>query len=53
MKRTESLLLMCVMGTVGTYAWAGSGREDSVERLQARISDPVSRYPIWTTSFCQ
>ena len=30
MKKTMSLLLMGFMGMVGTYAWAGSAREDSV-----------------------
>jgi SH3 domain-containing YSC84-like protein 1 len=35
MKKTMSLLLMSVMGLFGTYAWAGSGREDSVARLQS------------------
>jgi lipid-binding SYLF domain-containing protein len=37
MKKTLSLLLMSVVGTVGTYAWAGSGREDSVARLQSSV----------------
>src|SRR6202140_1933816 len=37
MKKTMSLLLMSVMGIFGTYAWAGSGREDSVARLQASV----------------
>jgi lipid-binding SYLF domain-containing protein len=37
MKKTMSLLLMSVMGMVGTYAWAGSGREDSVARLQSSV----------------
>src|SRR6202163_5160680 len=37
MKRTTSLLLMSVMGLFGTYAWAGSGREDSVARLQSSV----------------
>jgi lipid-binding SYLF domain-containing protein len=32
-----SLLLMSVMGLFGTYAWAGSGREDSVARLQSSV----------------
>ena len=31
MKKTMSVLLMSVMGMVGTYAWAGSAREDSVD----------------------
>jgi len=37
MKKTMSLLLMSVMGLVGTYAFAGSGREDSVARLQSSV----------------
>lgn len=37
MKKTMSLLLMSVMGLVGTYAWAGSGREDTVDRLQKSV----------------
>ena len=34
MKKPLSLLLMSVIGLLGTYAWAGSGREDSVARLE-------------------
>jgi lipid-binding SYLF domain-containing protein len=37
MKKTMSLLLMSCVGMVGTYAWAGSGREDSVARLQSSV----------------
>jgi lipid-binding SYLF domain-containing protein len=37
MKKTISLLLMSVMGMVGTYAFAGSAREDSVDRLQRSV----------------
>ena len=37
MKKTMSLLLMGVMGMFGTYAWAGSAREDSVARLQSSV----------------
>jgi SH3 domain-containing YSC84-like protein 1 len=37
MKKTISLLLMSFMGMVGTYAWAGSAREDSVARLQSSV----------------
>src|SRR5258708_2081715 len=37
MKKTMSLLLMSVMGMFGTYAWASSGREDSVARLQSSV----------------
>jgi SH3 domain-containing YSC84-like protein 1 len=38
MKKTMSLLLMSVLGMVGTYAWAGSAREDSVDRLQRSVT---------------
>src|ERR1700746_773087 len=38
MKKTISLLLMSFMGIVGTYAWAGSAREDSVDRLQRSVT---------------
>ena len=34
MKKVISVLLMSLMGLVGTYAWAGSAREDSLERLK-------------------
>ncbi len=37
MKKTISLLLMSFMGMFGTYAWAGSAREDSVARLQSSV----------------
>jgi lipid-binding SYLF domain-containing protein len=37
MKKTMSLLLMSVMGMFGTYAWAGSGREDTVNRMQKSV----------------
>src|SRR5258708_12207845 len=37
MKKTMSLWLMSVIGLVGTYAWAGSAREDSVARLQSSV----------------
>src|SRR5579862_3720278 len=37
MKKTMSLLLISVLGMVGTYAWAGSAREDSVDRLQRSV----------------
>ncbi len=33
-----SLLLMSVIGMVGTYAFAGSAREDSVERLDRSVN---------------
>jgi lipid-binding SYLF domain-containing protein len=32
-----SVLLMSVIGMMGTYAWAGSARQDSVARLQSSI----------------
>jgi len=37
MKRTISLLLIGFMGLVGTCAWTGSAREDSVARLQSSV----------------
>jgi SH3 domain-containing YSC84-like protein 1 len=37
MKKTMSLLLMGLVGMFGSYAWAGSAREDSVERLQSSV----------------
>jgi lipid-binding SYLF domain-containing protein len=37
MKKTMSLLLMSVMGMFGAYAFAGSAREDSVDRLQRSV----------------
>ena len=37
MKKTISLLLISFMGMVGTYAWAGSNREDTVDRLQKSV----------------
>ena len=37
MKKTMSLLLMSVMGMFGTYAWAGSAREDTVDRMQKSV----------------
>jgi lipid-binding SYLF domain-containing protein len=37
MKKTISVLLMSCMGMVGTYAWAGSARQDTVERLQNSV----------------
>ena len=38
MKKILSLLLMSVMSLVGTYAFAGSAREDSVDRLQRSVT---------------
>jgi len=37
MKKTISILLMSLLGTVGTYAFAGSDREDTVERMQKSV----------------
>src|SRR6201998_2828570 len=37
MKKTMTLLLMSIMGTFGTYAFASSAREDSVARLQSSV----------------
>lgn len=37
MKKIMSLLLMSIVGLAGTYALAGSAREDSVARLQSSV----------------
>ena len=37
MKKVMSLLLMSLIGLVGTLAWAGSNREDTVERMQKSV----------------
>jgi lipid-binding SYLF domain-containing protein len=37
MKKMISLLLMTLIGLVGMYAWAGSAREDTVDRLQNSV----------------
>ncbi len=37
MKKTIALLLMSFMGLCGTFAWAGSAREDTVDRLQNSV----------------
>ena len=37
MKKTMALLLMSFVGLVGTFAWASSGREDTVDRLQKSV----------------
>ncbi|HEV7218616.1 MAG: lipid-binding SYLF domain-containing protein [Terriglobales bacterium] len=37
MKKTMSLILMGLVGLVGSYAWAGSARQDSVARLQSSV----------------
>ncbi len=38
MKKAMSLLLMSLIGLVGTLAWAGSAREDSVDRMERSVS---------------
>jgi lipid-binding SYLF domain-containing protein len=37
MKKTISLLLMSLVGVFGSYAWAGSAREDTDARLRSSI----------------
>src|ERR1039457_1241150 len=37
MKKITSLLLMSLIGLVGTLAWAGSAREDTVDRMQKSV----------------
>src|SRR5579862_7069683 len=37
MKKTISLLLMTLLGMIGTYAFAGSDREDTIERMQKSV----------------
>jgi lipid-binding SYLF domain-containing protein len=37
MKKIISVLLMSLTSLVGTYAWAGSGREDTENRLQSSV----------------
>ena len=37
MKKTLSVLLMSAMGMIGTFAWAGSARQDSVARLDSSV----------------
>ena len=37
MKKTVSMLLTSVVAMVGTYAWAGSARQDSVARLDSAV----------------
>ncbi len=37
MKKVTSLLLMSLIGLVGTFAWAGSAREDTVDRMQKSV----------------
>ncbi len=38
MKKLMSLLLMSLIGLVGTFAWAGSAREDTVDRMERSVS---------------
>src|SRR5256712_12495275 len=38
MNKTMSVLLMSFIGLVGTFAWAGSAREDTVDRLQKSVA---------------
>src|ERR1700694_2630027 len=37
MKKSISVLVTMLLGLMGTYAWAGSGREDTVDRLQKSV----------------
>jgi len=37
MKKIMSVLLMGFLGLIGTFAWAGSAREDTVDRLQKSV----------------
>jgi SH3 domain-containing YSC84-like protein 1 len=37
MKKTMSMWLMSFVCLIGTYAWAGSAREDSDKRLQSSV----------------
>jgi len=37
MKKTISLLLMSLLGMVGTYAFAGSDREETIDRMQKSV----------------
>lgn len=37
MKKVMSLLLMSLIGLVGTFAWAGSNRENTVDRMQKSV----------------
>src|ERR1700674_5325411 len=37
MKKTISVLVTMLLGLMGTYAWAGSAREDTVDRLQMSV----------------
>jgi lipid-binding SYLF domain-containing protein len=37
MKKTISLLLMSLLGIIGTYAFAGSDREETIDRMQKSV----------------
>jgi lipid-binding SYLF domain-containing protein len=37
MKKIISLSLMSLLGLFGTYAWAGSDREETVDRMQKSV----------------
>jgi SH3 domain-containing YSC84-like protein 1 len=37
MKKTMSLLLISLMGLIGTYAWAGSDKEETIDRMQKSV----------------
>jgi len=37
MKKAMSVLLMSMVGMIGTYAWAGSDREDTIARLHTSV----------------
>ena len=38
MKKLMSFLMMSLIGLVGTLAWAGSAREDSVDRMERSVN---------------
>jgi lipid-binding SYLF domain-containing protein len=38
MKKVVSVLLMSLIGLVGTLAWAGSAREDTVDRMERSVN---------------
>jgi len=42
MKKIMAVLLMSLIGLVGTLAWAGSNREDTVDRMQKSVDVPQS-----------
>ena len=37
MKKTMAVVLMGLMGLFGTLAWAGTARQDSVDRLESSV----------------